>query len=503
MAPPARRTIVAGALLTAPPLLVAAVVAARTAGAPILTGDSSGYMAFHPTRPVGYPAFLWLISKITPDYAALAPAQWAILALSIAALGLAFWRAGGGFCIALAVEAAAVANPAYWANGAAIMSEALSAATLNLFGAVLLLHVRASRPWMPLAYACLCLVGVTLRPVNIAMGPAAIFALALLTEGGWERRLRTAALPVLIVAGGVVAGYLATPLAQRAVHHEAAAANPLARGLLQKVLFHDGVRAPVPGVDAADQAIIEQPARAVRAYLAQAPADIRPALERTYSDYLRFEVILPALAERHHVDAEWRIDPVLYRYATARIGQHPMDFLADVLTEDLRLLSYQGFYDRAFAVRQSAFLRAHPPVVLALPPPLQEGIDLDSRALQALRRAADRPAAYDLAAHLRPQPPRSVWFILSQRGFHALAAVLALAFVAVALLCADSAAGWRRQAVALGVLGLLLHAETGLTTVSEFGLLRYISPFWALLCAFYGLLAWLLLTARRGGRAPV
>ncbi len=505
MAPFARvggRTLAAAGLLLLLPVVTAAVLAMRIHGGPAMTGDSSGYMFFHATRPVGYPAILALISRITPDYSAVIPFQFALLALSIAALALSLWRASGRLWIALAVELVAIANPAYWANASAIMTEALSAATLNLFCAVLVLQVRVSRPWMAPAYALLCLVGIALRPVNIAMGPAAILALVLLAEGPWGRRLRSAALPALIVVAGVVAGYVATPLAQRVVHHEAVAANPLARGLLQKIIFHEWPSGTVPGVDPADQAIIERPARAVRAYLAQAPADLRPALERTYSDYLRFEVILPALAERHHVDAEWRIDPVLSRYAMARIEQHPVAFASDVLAEDLRLLSYQGFYDRRHAVRAADFLRTHPPVLLPLPPALPEGAVLDRRARQALGKTNAPSTTYDLPAHLTPAPPRSTALILGQRGFHALAAGLGLAFLVIAVLCADRGLGWERQAAGLAALGLLLHAETGLTALSEFGLLRYISPLWAVLCAFYGLVAWLLLNVQWRTRTP-
>jgi hypothetical protein len=453
-------------------------------GAIQYAGDSAGYMFFHPTRPIGYPLILWLLHGVTPDYAAVPYLQAAALGLSIGALAVALARASGRLWPGAAFAALAAGNPAYWALTPQMLSDALSAATLNLLAAVVVASIRDRGAWRYWAYALLSFVAITIRPVNVVAGVVGAIAVwQLPRERGWRHSLVPAAAIVL----AAVAGYEASPFAQLWIHGRAAAANPLARGLFQKTLFFEQGPAPAPGLSAQDRQIIAAARGPVLAYLAEAPKTIRPKLERGYADYLRFAVIIPSLSRIHQVRDDWEIDPLLAHYAASQIKAFPARYASEVLREDLRLLSYQGWNDRRTQQTLAQFVTAHPMPLPAAVPPTAFGLELDRKARAALRlpprpAAPATPSEMFRASHVLPVP-----LILALRLTHAAAALAGLAAIGACLWPRLIPKAGRDHVRAMAVLGCLLHGETLLTSVSEFGQLRYITPLWSVVLAILAL----------------
>lgn len=491
------------ALLLLIPILIAVYHTIHSHSALMSGGDTPTYLYFHPSRPLGYPLFLAIVHVMAPHYRALTAVQALLLGGSIGALGLAFRRTTKSLAVALFVELLLVLSRPYWGNTSQVMSEALSAVVLNLFCAVAVLNIKSRRPWILYAYALLTLIGITVRPINIVLAPVAIVIVGLLSEGGFVARLRASAVPAMIIIAGLVVGDLATPLAQRIVHGPVHTGSPLARGLFQKTFYHDWPSTPVAGVDPADVALIDRATRPVSAYLHTAPVDMRPYLERGYSTYLRFKVLLPELAQRHGVADPWDIDGELFRYSVARILQHPKDYLTDLVLEDLRLLSYQGYDSRKFQSRLTAFLKARPPV--SFPPvPTAPAWARDERRADAdlgatIAHADDTPG---VEKDVQPIPPRSTIQIVAGRAYYTAAALIGLIAPLLLLFPSRVGAAWRPLAVLAG-FGLLLHATCLLTVVSEVGLFRYLVPISGAISAMYGLAATLVLgyVRKRGVQA--
>jgi hypothetical protein len=284
----------------------------------------------------------------------------------------------------------------------------------------------------------------------------------------------------------IAVGYEISPLSQQLIDGRATGASPLARGLLQKTLFFEHGAAPTPGVSSEDRRVIEQSRKPVLVYLAQAPKPIRPKLERGYADYLRFRVIIPKLSRLHGARDDWQVDPVLAKYALAQIEAFPLQYLSGVIVEDLRLLSFQDWNDRRTQDEFSTFVAAHPLPLPAAAPPTSIGVELDRRARAALRlpptyALLSTPGEIFRSSHVLPVP-----LILALRLTHAVAALIGVVAVVATLwpgLAAKMAGGDYLRAVA--ALGLLLHSQTLLTSLSEFGLLRYIMPLWSIIPAIY------------------
>jgi hypothetical protein len=488
----ARPALLRTACLLAPPFVVAVLFMVVTHGALRYEPDSPSYMYFDPSRPVGYPAFVYVVHQLTGGYRAIPPIQYILLAASMACLALSVRKITASFWLALATEFVSLANPSYWTNCSALLSEALSSTVLNLFAAVGLLYLHRQRPLAAIALLALIAVGITIRPVNVTLGAAGLVALLLIRrEPGLGGVLRTCAAGVAVVLAMAV-GYFATPLSQYVAHGRAVASSPLARGLLQKTMFD--VASPAPSAaDPSDVAIITAATQPARDYIATAPPRVRPALERTYSDYLRFKVIIPQIAHRHGVEAGWRVDPTLSEFATAQISAHPLDYLDRVVVEDLRLLSYQDFRDRGTQAQFAQFLAHNPPPNIPASRPLGETRAMEMRAEKDLGIKIPPPSS---KADIKSLAPRATLIVLSQRLFHTGVAVVGFCALIAALLLRVQGRTVTPLLAGLAVLGCVLHAQTLLTTTSEYGLPRYVNPLWALQCAIYGLCVALLLDLR-------
>lgn len=138
--------------------------------------DSPGYIYFDASRPVGYPFFLAVNKLFAGSYEFVGPVQIVMLALSSALVGSVVAHTTQRWTIAVVLEIGLLAYPALFKSASAIGSDPLSICLYLWFIASLFWF--GARPSLR-RYLPLCLIvflGITVRPVSIAMVPGALAA---------------------------------------------------------------------------------------------------------------------------------------------------------------------------------------------------------------------------------------------------------------------------------------------------------------------------------------
>ena len=338
-------------------------------------------------------------------------------------------------------------------------------------------------------------VSITFRPVNLALIPAAIAAILIF---GRNKKIPRTALICLLLLGLFIAQEL-TPFVHWVRGEPTTLTNPFARGLVQKTLFRQW-----PQNNEAERCegdLIAKDTIQADAYLAETPEDIRPYLLDSFSGYLRFDVIMPELIEKHHFNSVPDLDPILMCYALSRMKSDPIYFAQAAVDQFWELLTYSTYVSSSKHDRIEGYLRAHPPL---FPPSersyenlrklsqlsgsrlLMKAMHLDAeyeRAIADLHldpkvfaKEGFRPGSSIKAPHARPQ-------ILANglRLFQIVAALLMLAGMP-ALFGRKAEKGVLSPWPVLGVLGLAFFGEMTITAIVEIALPRYVYPLWPLLC---------------------
>jgi hypothetical protein len=182
--------------------------------APLLTPDSTGYIAWHPTRSPGYPAFLSLwphggaFVGIGLVQGTLLISATSFLAHSVGLITRRSWPA-----VVLGISILALAP--FWKWAMQVRPEILFIVSVEVFfGAAARTLVSGRASWAIIggvAFACALLV----RPVAVGLSPALLLlAWSVWRRNNWLPALLLAGLPVLIqttvvVANGLHRGYYA------------------------------------------------------------------------------------------------------------------------------------------------------------------------------------------------------------------------------------------------------------------------------------------------------
>jgi hypothetical protein len=473
------------------PLLAFAAVSMYHSSESIVTRDSPSYLYFGADRPVGYPLFLAFVHMVFKTYAVALPVQLGILSASLGFLAWCFFLYTGEFWQSIVFEALLFLNPGLLLLANSVMSDSLSAAFIALFVAALFLVVARSELWAIGVFIAVTCVSITFRPVNLALIPAAIAAILIF---GRNKKIPRTALICLLLLGLFIAQEL-TPFVHWVRGEPTTHTNPLARGLVQKTLFRQW-----PQNNEAERCegdLIAKDTIQVDAYLAETPEDIRPYLLDSVSGYLRFDVSMPELIEKHHFNSVPDLDPILMCYALSRMKSDPIYFAQAAVDQFWELLTYSTYVSSSKHDRIEGYLRAHPPL---FPPSersyenlrklsqlsgsrlLMKAMHLDEyeRAIADLHLdpkvfASERNKPIK-APHARPQ-------ILANglRLFQIVAALLMLAGMP-ALFGRKAEKGVLGPWPVLGVLGLAFFGEMTITAIVEIALPRYVYPLWPLLC---------------------
>ncbi len=469
----ARKTIVSGAAYAVLIAVCLAIYAPLLGSTPFVSQDSSGYLYFHVSRPIGYPAFLGAMKALTGDYSLVPAAQLALMTLSAAALAAAVEFYCRSILAGLALLVVLAANFSIFRMAGNALSEPLALVLESLFlGGILVWRRTGSRSalWGAAAFAA---AAIATRPVNITLA-APFVLLTLLPVAVSAPRGRLAGLAVSLVILGI--GYEATPIAHRLLYGPVTESSPFARGLFQKAMFlpppanAEPYRACIgaDAYDAVDKA---------RSYVDQAPAGYRAFLKYRFSDYLRFNVVIPGIAEVNGLPSGSEADAYLMCYVRLAIAEQPVRFLVNNAWEYWRLLSFEPFlHDRDRRGYEDYITSTD----LPLPPPRPE--PPQDRELSARLKSDFGIGQNDLGTHspgpavLRPADglaglPRIVMRLAI--AFCTLSGFAALLFLPFA----KQPAAREDLMLCLG-LAAALHGAFLITATVEFGLSRYLFIFW-------------------------
>jgi hypothetical protein len=453
------------------PAAFAAIYVLLPPASPLLTADSPGYMYFDPTRPIGYPAVLYLVRHLTGRYDAIRDVQIAVFCLSAAAAGLAVFRYAGSLLAACVFESGALGYPGPMRLADQIISDSLSASAMLLFIAAVL-HF-AARPSLRryVAVGLAVAAAITLRPVNVALVPP---ALVLPLICGW--RLDASLWRAWLTAAVLVAlGVAATPLANLAIHGNSEASSPLARGVFQKAIFAEGS-------GGCDADYIDGITGPVIRYLRGAPEEFRDFLRHHYSGYLRFQSIMPGLVQRHHLASLRQTDSILMCYSLARLRQDPGSFLRQTVHEYWNLVSNYTFITAARRASYLEFVKDHPPVVPASVTKPEEEYRMRRDAIaDTIGSGLKGTVAFEEQETTFAPPQARSWLLIMLVDVLQVAAVgwaTILCGVLVLRLAGRSVAD---EWAVLGVLSLALQLSLVITAIVEIALPRYVFPLWPLM----------------------
>ena len=435
-----------------------------------LRGDSYEYLYFDASRSVGYPAFLAFVRLITGQVALAVPAQTLLLAGSLLTLAWSVHKSCGRPAFSFAFQAIVLSFAVMWHDAAFLMTEAIATALVALWCAQLLCMIKA-RPSLRGTAVLVAVSGLAtmVRPSLIALffGTAVFIFFA---QRGRERRW------ALIMAGAVlILAWGATPVAQLLVHGSAKTTSPIARGVLQHTLFCGPDAVPRD----ADSKFVEQSAAPVRRYLGTTPPDLQIQLRRPYSELLRFDLIIPVLGRRHHLNFRSQVDPYLSRIASERVKANPYCYTRRVAGEYVRRATFNSDPTREDARRFNAFMEAHPPVVVTQYPRLP-GDELLVR--QAASEVHNRASVQPEPQNLEVIAKIPLLAILPIRLIFAGAALVGLLSL-LALPFRKRLAPHLQQIVpATAALGIAFHATLAITAIVEIGFFRYLVPVWPIVC---------------------
>lgn len=448
-----------------------------TANISPLRPDTASYLYFDPSRPIGYPVFLW-ISGLFGELQLAVKIQMAVLAASLFFLGWAFYKWTGNAALSALFQLALLASPEMWKFSATLITEGLATAGIALWCAQLLVTMRKPSIVRIAVLALLSAASVLVKPSLVVMFVATGIA-ALLLETRKQRFLSLA-----ITVGGLIVALGATPVANFLLHGSSSSGSPVARGIFQHTLF-----CPIPGpISDPDSAFVEEQAKPVRDYIGRAPNDTQELLKRIYTGKLRFGLIIPALGRRHGLDAGWQADGLIWKIAKERIAANPGCYLTSVIRSYAALATYKS-YSHAEAKRLAEWLAASPPREVPVTRPLPRDEQL---AVMAAKESGSSSPRFAGRQDFEPPTGRPLLLIWIARLLYGSTAVIGL--LSILLLISGRRVRPDRRTLVIGAaaLGVVFHGVFGITALIELHLTRYTVPLWPVVCTTLGAIVFLI-----------
>ncbi|HTT83083.1 MAG TPA: hypothetical protein VMF67_06360 [Rhizomicrobium sp.] len=169
-----------------------------------ISGDSITYIDYSYDRPVGYPLLISAAKRAFGSTTAVTPPQLGLLCASFGYLALAMLRATKMLVLSVIFELLLFANPGLFVISSQIMAEAVSTALIAVFAAVLLPLIEGPGFYRLVLLSVVAAAAFAVRPVNVALMPAALLAIVTL---GDRHRWRLVVISSLVV----VCAHAATP----------------------------------------------------------------------------------------------------------------------------------------------------------------------------------------------------------------------------------------------------------------------------------------------------
>lgn len=462
--------------------LAAALVYLNLHPVSLLMPDSPGYIYFDPSRPVGYPFFLAVNKFFAGSYEHVGPVQIVMLALSSALVASVVAHTTQRWTIALVLEIGLLAYPALFKSASAIGSDPLSICLYLWFIASLFWF--GARPSLR-RYLPLCLIvflGITVRPVSIAMIPGALAAGLYFL--GLKSAIRSSG-PILAAA---ILGICITPATNFFLHGSTKSSTPLVQGLFGKAILGTP---PEPSVaDDAELTFVRQSVLPLYNYIENAPPEFRDLLRMSIDAVLRFGVIFPTLVERHRLQRGDELDPILLRYTREHIRRHPLYFLRQIARDYFNLARNYTFLTGYQRDKYQEFLEHNPPPLPALVP---DPTDYNKRLLPAAIAEMRSNSSYfpGDAEKMKIEAPeaRPMVLILAIDAIQVLAVAISLGSL---LLLPILAFKKRLDSVwaIIGIASVTIQINMLAVALCQFAEPRYMYPIWPLLWLVLVLTGW-------------
>jgi hypothetical protein len=452
--------------------------------------DSPGYIYFDPGRPVGYPFFLAVIKFSTGGYELVGPVQIVMLGVSSAVVASVLAYTTQRWIIALVLEIGLLAYPAPFKSANVIASDPLSTCLYLWFIASLFWF--GARPSLR-RYLLLCLIvflGITVRPVNIAVIPGALAAGLYFL--GLQSAIRSSG-PILAAA---ILGICITPATNYFLHGSTKSSTPLVEGLFGKVILGTP---PEPSVaDEDDLTFIRQSVLPLYNYIENAPPEFRDLMRLFINDYLRYGVIFPTLNERHRSQRGDELDPILLSYTREQIRRHPLYFLGQIARDYVNLTRNYTFVTRYQREKYQEFLELNPPPLPArVPSPTDYAKRLLPAALAEMHSKSSYVPSGPEKGRLEAPQARPMVLILAIDAIQVLAVAISFGSLLLLPILAfkervDSA--W----AIIGIGSVTIQINMLAVALCQFAEPRYMYPIWPLLWLVLVLFAWKFWPTLRG-----
>jgi hypothetical protein len=451
------------------PLVILVIYALVPPKSPLLGSDSPSYMYFDPSRPIGYPTFVYIIKHVTGNYECLRYLQLTALCLSAYVTAISLSQYFRQLFVPVLFEAGALGHPGLVRLTDSIASDALSACAFLLFIAAVFYFGRA--PSLR-RYGIVCVMvalALTLRPVNIAMVPPAL--LLPLFFRGELRGIMIRGLAIGLVSA--VAGWGATPVANMLLHGWSATSYILAVNLFHRTIYIEPGKEPRPKECDAD--FIEEITAPVANYLKGVPSEFAGILRFQYTEYVRFASIVPGLVSRHQLTSDSQTYPMLMCYTFARYRQSPVAMLWDIGVNYWNLLSSYTFIGTDTRNRMLTFLESHPPVSIPTFPHSPRDLLMHRAAIAEVGVGSDNifvPWTFE------PPPARPLALILGVKIAQVSAWTVSVLLV-VTLLPAALGIVRNRDMIVLALISLAVQLNLLIAVVADSAQPRYVFPVWA------------------------
>jgi hypothetical protein len=449
---------------------------------PLLTPDGVQYLDFAINRPVGYPSFLLAVKAIFGSFARIKEIQLLIYCLSAGLLAFGCYSVSRSILVALLVEIAMFGYPAPVLLSKMIGADSLSASVLSLFTALVLLT--AVRKSLASFLLLLTVAGIALsiKPVNIALVPA---ALATIVAFGKDLRVPRWVQAVIVVAT-TACGLAVTPAVHSILYGGRPSQSVLAYAMFQKVMF---IPVFVKNTDGnCDEGFVNSILQPVNDYVDAAPSSLKPVLEYRYSNYLIYQVLIPGIAARHQYVSGSESERSFSCYIAARFTGAPIAFtkylILQAVQEYWKLISNWHFITTQERAKYEEYVVQNPLPIPAAITWTKADLEMRHRARNALNGHDGLTSESDLdQADFSAPPARSPMLIVPLMVFQVfgvIASLMGIAFLGMHLLRIIKVdLIW----LSIGVIGVALQGVLIITSAVALAEARYFCEVWGLVCA--------------------
>jgi hypothetical protein len=449
---------------------------------PLLTPDGVEYLDFAINRPVGYPSFLLAVKALFGSFASIKEIQLLIYCLSAGLLAFGCYFISHSILVALLVAIAMVGYPGPVLLSKTIMADSLSASVLTLFTALVLLMAVRKNLASFLLLAIVTGIALTIKPVNIALVPA---ALAMIAAFGKDLRVPRW-VQASILVGATACGLAITPAIHSIVSGRLPTQSGLAISMFQKVMFIPAFVKNTNG--SCDERFINSILQPVDEYIDVAPRSLKPLLEMRYSNYLRYQVLAPGIAARNQYASGSESGRSFWCYIAARFAGAPIAFtkymVVQAVQEYWKLIGNWHFITAQQRTQYEEYVAQNPLPIPAAIAWTKADLEMRHRARSMLNGDDGLTSESDLdLADFSAPPARSPMLIVPLKVFQVFGVIAS--WVGVALLGMHLLRIIKVDLIwlSIGVIGVALQGVLIVTSTVEIAEARYFSGVWGPVCA--------------------